>query len=62
LIIVVHNAYKDAKKYVKRGLLRIEWKKYLEEVRQSIAQIQRGYRILGDAGRQTDLLGVKPMS
>jgi len=36
--------------------------KYLEQVRHGIAEIQRGYRILGDAGRQTDLFGVKPMS
>jgi hypothetical protein len=36
--------------------------KYPNQVRQGIAQIQRGYRILGDAGRQTDLFGVKPMS
>jgi hypothetical protein len=58
----VHNAYKDAEKYVNRGLLMIEWKKYLDQVRQGIAEIQRGYRILGDASRQTDLFGVKPMS
>ena len=62
LIIVGPNAYKDAKKYVKRGLLRIERKKYLDQVRQGITEIQRGYRILGDAGRQTDLFGVKPTS
>jgi len=36
--------------------------KYLDQVRQGIAEIQRGYRTLGDAGRQTDLFGVKPMS
>ena len=59
LIIVEPNAYKNAEKYAKRGLLMIEWKKYLDQVRQGIAEIQRGYRILGDAGRQTDLFGVK---
>jgi hypothetical protein len=58
----VHNAYKDAEKYVNRGLLMIEWKKYLDQVRQGIAEIQRGYRILGEVGRKIDLFGVKPMS
>jgi hypothetical protein len=36
--------------------------KYLDQARQGIAEIQRGYRILGAASRQTDLFGVKPMS
>jgi len=36
--------------------------KYLDQVCQGMAEIQRGYRILGDAGRQTGLFGVKPMS
>jgi len=61
LIIVEPKAYKNAEKYVKRGLLMIEWKKYLDQVRQGIAEIRRGYRILGNAGRQTDRFSVKPM-
>jgi AhpD family alkylhydroperoxidase len=44
----------------------IEWNQYHDQVRKGIAEIGRanpdivrGYRMLGEAGRKTDLLGAK---
>lgn len=44
----------------------IEWDQYHDQVRKGIAEIGRanpdivrGYRLLGEAGRKTDLLGAK---
>ena len=44
----------------------IDWNKYHDQVRQGIAEIGRanpdivrGYRMLSDAGKKTDLLGAK---
>ena len=44
----------------------IEWNQYHDQVRKGIAEIGRanpdivrGYRLLGEAGRKTDLLGAK---
>ncbi len=60
------GAYEDDETYINRSLLMIEWNKYHDQVRQGIAEIGRanpeivrGYRILGNAGKKTDLLGAK---